>query len=133
MKSHGWKPVVYVTTTLAAVAVVLALAFLVARLVHPGFTLVGMHRSEGKLTLVIAGLMAYGTVMAVNQLLKRFYGREFGTYLDDPDEVGPGQRPPLEKICTRCGERFGAFRNDFHAAGFCSRACQEAFARRNAR
>ena len=130
MNSQSWKPVVYISVTIAGVALVLGFLFLCVWVVHPGFSLVGLRRDEGKLTLIIAGAIAYGTVIVINRLLKKYYGREFGTYLDDPDEIEPGPRPPMEKICTRCGAVFAAFRNDFHAAGFCSRGCQEAFAKR---
>jgi ribosomal protein S27AE len=126
VKSHAWKPIVYLTASLCAVAIALTLAYLLASLIIPGFTLVGLRRAEGKLMLAVACGIAYGTVLATNWLLKRMYGREFGTYLDEPDDESVGLHPTLEKRCSRCGTVFGAFHNDFHAAGFCSRACHQA-------
>ena len=133
MGSQGWKPVVYATTTIAASAIMLGLLYLVIRLVYPGFSLFWLRRADGELLILIAGWIAYGSVLAVTALLKRFFRREFGTYLDDADQIEPGERPSLEKICTRCGMAFPAFPNDFHAAGFCSRACQRAFLLRQSR
>jgi hypothetical protein len=129
-KSQSWRPPVYLGVTIGGVIVVLAVCYGIAKLVHPGFSLVGMSREDGRLTLLIAGVLAYGTVVVVTRLLKRVYGREFGTYLDDPDAPEPGLRPSDEKPCARCGTLFAVFPNDFHAAGFCSRACRNAFARR---
>jgi hypothetical protein len=133
MGSHGWKPVVYVATTITAAAIMLGLVYLLVRLVYPGFSLFGLSRADGELILLIAGMIAYGSVLAVTEFLRRYFGREFGTYLDDADRIEPGERPALEKVCPRCGSAFPVFPNEFHAAGFCSRACQRAFLLRQSR
>lgn len=130
MTSHRWKPPVYFGVTLGAVVIVLALAFGLARLVHPGFTLKGLGKLEGRITLLVGGGLAYGTVVATTRLLKRHFGREFGTYLDDVDhdlaEIGPGE----DKRCPRCGTRFHAYHNDAHREGFCSQPCLDAYSKR---
>ena len=66
--------------------------------------------------------------MATNYLLKRYFKREFGTYLDDPDSEQTGLPPGIAKVCLRCGSPFQAFRNDAHVAGFCSQGCRDRFA-----
>ena len=131
--SQGWKPVVYLATTVAAAATVLGLVYGLIRIFVPGFSFLKFRRSEGDILLWITGMIAYGTVLRITALLKRYLGREFGTYLDDADQIEPGVRPALEKTCTRCGLVFPAFPNDFHIAGFCSHACQRAFLLRQAR
>ena len=125
--SHSWKPIVYIGVTIGSVGVVLGTLLLLAWMVHPKFSLV---KENARLTAVLLGLAAYGTVVAVTRLLKKHYGREFGSYLDDADAVEAGPAPDREKLCARCGTLFGVFRNDFHEAGFCSRACREAFHKR---
>ena len=120
----------YLLVTMAAVVVVLTLVYLVARAVVPGFTLLGLRRREGDLLLWIVGGIAFGTVVGTTWLLKRFFGKEFGTYLDDPDADVEGLHPACEKVCLRCGTPFAAFRNEFHAAGFCSHLCWKAAARK---
>ena len=129
-KSHAWKPIVYLGFTIGGVIAVLGGLYLMIRLICPEFSLLEVLRVDGEAVLWCAGAIAYVTVLAITAFLKRSYGREFGTYLDDPDVVEPGPRPSEAKICPRCGTRFGVFPNDFHAAGFCSRACQSAFLRR---
>jgi hypothetical protein len=129
-KSQSWKPLVYMGVTIGGVAGVLGVLYLLILLINPRFSLVGMSPNDGKLTLLIAGVIAYGTVIATTRLLKKYYGREFGTYLDDADAIEPGPAPSNEKLCARCGSLFAALHNDFHAAGFCSRACREAFGKR---
>lgn len=129
-KSQSWKPVVYMGVTIGAVAAVLGAIYLLALIANPRFSLVGIDRDGGRLTVFIAGCVAYGTVVATTRLLKKYYGREFGTYLDDADAIELGPAPSIEKLCARCGTRFAVFPNDPHAAGFCSRACQKAFAKR---
>lgn len=129
-KSHAWKPAVYLGLTIGGVIAVLGVLYLTIRLILPEFSVLELLRVDGEATLWVAGSIAYVTVLAITALLKRTCGREFGTYLDDPDVVEAGPAPSEEKVCPRCGARFGAYRNDFHAAGFCSRACRDAFARR---
>jgi len=129
-KSHSWKPIVYMGVTIGSVGVVLGVLYLLMLVINPHFSLVGLDRAGGRLTLFIAGAVAYGTVVGTTRLLKKYYGKEFGTYLDDADAIEPGPAPSNEKLCARCGALFAVFRNDFHSAGFCSRACQEAFGKR---
>src|SRR6185369_2208478 len=129
-KSQSWKPLVYLGATAAGVAVVLAAFYLLVMLFCPHFSLAELGRGNARAIALVAGLTAYGTVVAVTRLLKKYYGREFGTYLDDADAIEPGPAPSNEKLCARCGSLFAVFYNDFHAAGFCSRACQEAFGKR---
>src|SRR6185436_3526485 len=129
-KSQSWKPVVYMGFTVGAVMVVLGVLYLAILLFNPHFSLIALSRDAGRETILAAGMIAYGTVVAVTWLLKKYYGREFGTYLDDTDAIEPGPAPSNEKLCARCGSLFAVFRNDFHSAGFCSRACQEAFGKR---
>jgi hypothetical protein len=130
-KSHAWKPLVYLGLTTGGVIVVLGALVLTLRVITPEFSLSKALREDGEATLWIAGSIAYVTVLGITALLRRHYGREFGTYLDDPDLIEAGPGPSEEKLCPRCGTRFGVYRNDFHAAGFCSRACRNAFARRS--
>lgn len=125
MKPDESRTTAYFAITLASVAIVLSIAYLVARIVDPRFTLIW----EGEAIAAIAGLLAFGTVVATTWLLRRFFGGWFGATLDDPDAVEHPKRPALEKSCLRCGAFFGVFKNDFHAAGFCSRACQDVHAR----
>ena len=129
-KSHVWRPAVYLSATIGGVLAVLGALHLTIRLIYPEFSLKELLRVDGELTLWMAGVVAYVTVLVITALLKRYYGREFGTYLDDADtvEIGPG--PTDHRLCARCGTLFAVFPNDFHAAGFCSRACRNAFARR---
>lgn len=128
--SHTWKPLVYIGVTLGGVAVALGTLFLLVKLVHPGFSLVGLRKGEGRAVIAIACIVAYGTVVGITRLLKRRFGRVFGTYLDDPDAEDEAHvASSSNRPCRRCGTLFAVFRNDFHAAGFCSRACQEAFGR----
>ena len=129
-KSQSWKPLVYLGATAGSVAVVLTAFYVLIMLFFPHFSLAELGRGNARVIAVVAGLTAYGTVVAVTRLLKKYYGREFGSYLDDADAVEPGPPPSRDKLCARCGTLFGVFHNDFHAAGFCSRACQEAFAKR---
>ena len=129
-KSQSWKPLVYKGVTVGSVVVVLGFLYLLILIVEPKFSLVGMSRGDGKATILAAGMIGYGTVVVMTKLLKKYYGREFGTYLDDAEAIEPGPAPSNEKLCARCGTLFGVFHNDFHAAGFCSRACQEAFGKR---
>lgn len=129
MKRDEFKTTAYLAITLASVIIVLTTAYLILRTIDPGFTLVGLRRSEGKGTLALIGMLAFGTVVATTWILRRFCRGWFGETLDDPDAVEASARPALEKSCLRCGAFFGVFRNDFHAAGFCSRACQDVHAR----
>lgn len=129
-KSQSWKPLVYMGVTIGGVALVLGALFLAIRLIEPRFSLLDLRRGDGRLLVTMAGAAAYVTVVVITQLLKRSFGREFGTYLDDADAVEESPRPSHHKLCARCGTRFGVFPNDFHEAGFCSRACRHAFARR---
>lgn len=129
-KSQSWKPLVYMGVTVGGVAVVLGTVFLLIRLIDPHSSLIGLRRGDGELTIYIAALIAYGTVVGITRLLKKYYRREFGTYLDDADAIELGPAPSNEKLCARCGTLFGVFHNDFHAAGFCSRACRQASSKR---
>ena len=124
MKSQSWKPLVYTSATLGAVAAVLALVYGIAKLLIPGFTLVGIRRGEGRLLIGIAGALAYGTVMAMNRILKRYWGQQFGSYLDDPDRETSELHSTKTLPCRRCGTPFQVYANDAHAAGFCSQACR---------
>jgi hypothetical protein len=124
MKSQSWKPLVYISATLGAVGTVLALVYGIAKLLFPSFSMVGIRRGEGRILLGIAGVLAYGTVLAANKVLKRVWGREFGSYLDDPDGETVELESMQSKRCRRCGSRFPAYTNDAHAAGFCSQACR---------
>jgi len=124
MNSQSWKPLVYVSATLGAVAVVLTLAYGIAKLLIPGFTIVGVRRGEGRILIGIAGVLAYGTVLATNKILKRGWGREFGTYLDDPDQETSTLPSSSTRMCRRCGTPFQVYSNDAHASGFCSQACK---------
>ncbi|HVE42817.1 MAG TPA: hypothetical protein VNM14_23250 [Planctomycetota bacterium] len=124
MQSQSWKPVVYLSTTIGAVVVVLALVYTTAKLLIPGFSVLGIRRGEGRLLVGIAGALAYGSVLLTTRLLKRYWGREFGNYLDDPDQETAELRATKTTICRRCGTPFPVYSNDAHAAGFCSQACQ---------
>jgi len=124
MQSQSWKPVVYLSTTIGAVVVVLALVYTAAKLLIPGFSVLGIRRGEGRLLVGIAGALAYGSVLLTTRLLKRYWGREFGNYLDDPDQETAELRATKTTICRRCGTPFPVYSNDAHAAGFCSQACQ---------
>ena len=72
----------------------------------------------------IAGALAYGSVVATGRILKRFWGREFGSYLDDPDGERSGLPSTSTRNCRRCGSPFQVYTNDAHAAGFCSQGCK---------
>jgi hypothetical protein len=125
MPSQSWKPLVYLSTTVGAVVLVLALTYGITKLLFPGFTILGIHRGEGRALIAIACALAYGSVVVTTRILKRYWGREFGTYLDDPDRETLG--PPVTStttMCRRCGTPFQVFSNDAHAAGFCSLACK---------
>ncbi len=126
MRSQSWRPLVYLGVTAGAVVVVLGLIAGFLFLVAPsGMRRIG--RVEGRAMVLAAGVIAYLTVMITNRVLKKYFGRQFGTYLDDPDTTEDGPQPAATKQCLRCGLVFGAFHNDFHAAGFCSHACHEAY------
>jgi hypothetical protein len=124
MKSQSWKPLLYISSTVGAAAVVLMLVYGITKLLFPGFTIFGLDRGEGRALLVIAGALAYGSVVATTKILKRIWGREFGTYLDDPDGETAELRSTGTNRCRRCGSSFQAYANDAHAAGFCSQACR---------
>jgi len=119
LNTQSWKPIVYISSTLGAVVVVLALVYGVAKLLIPGFTLVAIGRMQGRILVGIAGALAYGAVVATNKVLKRYWGSEFGSYLDDPDQETPGPRASISKMCRRCGTPFQVHSNGAHAAGFC--------------
>src|ERR1043165_4075707 len=95
-KSQSWKPVVYMGVTVGSVVIVLGVLYLLILIAAPKFSLVGMSRGEGKATILAAGMIGYGTVVVTTKLLKKFYGREFGTYLDDADAIEPGPAPSNE-------------------------------------
>jgi hypothetical protein len=124
MSSQSWKPLVYILSTLGAVVIALGLVYGAAKLLIPGFTIVGVPRGEGRILVGIAGALAYGSVVATTKIMKRFWGREFGSYLDDPDSDRSGLPSTVTQNCRRCGSPFQVYDNDAHAAGFCSRACQ---------
>lgn len=124
MRSQSWKPVVYLSTTIVAVVLVLTLVYGVAKLLIPGFTILGIRRAEGRVVVGIAAGLAYMSVLATTKLLKRYWGREFGSYLDDPDQETAELRSTKTLMCRRCGTPFPVYSNDTHAAGFCSQACQ---------
>ncbi len=124
MKPQSWKPLVYISSTIGAVVLVLTIVTLSAKLLIPGFSIVGIHRGEGRLLIGVAGALAYGSVLATNRILKRYWGREFGSYLDDPDLETAELRSMKTSRCRRCGTPFQVYSNDAHAAGFCSQACQ---------
>jgi hypothetical protein len=141
--SQSWRPLVYLSTTLGAVGVVLALVYGIARLLIPGFSVVGIRRGDGRILIEIAGALAFGTVLATTWILKRYWGRAFGTvlattwilkrywgrafgtYLDNPDADPLHLRANGTHKCRRCGTPFQVYSNDAHAAGFCSQACQK--------
>jgi len=123
MNPQSWRPIVYISSTLGAVVVVLALVYGTTKLLFPGFTILRVDRGEGRALLVIAAGVAYGSVVATTKLLKRYWGREFGSYLDDPDQVTSEPRASITKMCRRCGTPFQVHSNDAHAVGFCSQAC----------
>jgi len=123
MNSQSWKPVVYLSTTVGVVVVVLGLVYGITKLLFPGFTILNLHRGEGRALLAIAGALAYGSVVATTKILKRHWGREFGTYLEDPDVDTP-LPASVTTMCRRCGTPFQVYTNDAHAAGFCSQACK---------
>ena len=124
MNSQSWKPIVYISATIGAVVVVLALAYGITKMLFPGFTILSLHRGEGRALLVIAGALAYGSVVVTTKILKRYWGREFGTYLDDPDKETAELRASGTQKCRHCGTPFQVYSNDAHAAGFCSQACK---------
>jgi hypothetical protein len=128
-RSQSWKPLVHLSSTLGAVAIVLALGYGAATLIDPRFSIFGLRRAEGKILLAVAAALAYGSVLGTTGLLRRFFGRQFGTYLDDPEndltELGPGH----DRRCRRCGSSFQAYHHDAHATGFCSQSCREVFSK----
>ena len=125
MSSHGWKPIVVLGSTTAGVLFVMGLAWLLVLLVYRGRSLSPDERTSVKLIFTVAGVVALGTGLAITRLLKKHLGHWFGTYLDDPDEPEKPLPPPTTKLCLHCGETFPAYRNDLHAAGFCSPGCRE--------
>jgi hypothetical protein len=105
-------------------AIVIVLVFLLVAAAFPGFTLIRMRRSDFKLFL----LVCLGIITVVVPLADRLFRRTVGlAFHEEPElEIEP-VRPDVQKSCLRCGEGFGAYHNDFHQAGFCSRACREAY------
>lgn len=125
MSSRGWKPIVYLGTTAAGVLLVMGLAYLGVLLLRPLFTGSPLGRHEVKVWFALAGVLAYLTGMGITRLLKRRFGHYFGSYLDDPDAPEEPLPPPTTKVCLHCRGTFPAYRNDLHAAGFCSPGCRE--------
>ena len=125
MNSQGWKPIVYLGTTAAGVLFVMGLAYVAVLVIHPGFSLSRLERNEVKIVFAVAAVLAYGTGMGITRLLKKRWGHKFGTYLDDPDAPEEPLPPPTTKVCLHCRGTFPAYRNDLHAAGFCSPGCRE--------
>lgn len=125
--AQGWKPVVYLGSTLLAALLVVGLFFGMVRLLFPR-----ADSRDMKPAVYAAAVLAYGTVVITTQLLKRRFGRDFGTYLDDINEDPPVPMTGRPKVCSRCGTRFNACSNDAHRAGFCSQSCERAFAKSRA-
>jgi hypothetical protein len=115
----------YIGTTAGAVVLVLGLFYGIVRMTHSGSE--PIRRGPGRILIVIACGLAYGTVKATTWALKRFYGHKFGSYLDDADAEEPDRRPKHDKLCARCGMLFQIRPNDAHQNGFCSHSCWEAF------
>ena len=125
MKSHDCRPIVYLGATFGGVVLVMGLAFLVAHLAYSGHALTRHDREIVRGIYVVGGLAALGTGFWINALLKRHFRHYFGTYLDDPDAPEEAPVPATRKVCLHCGAAFPAYRNDLHAAGFCSPGCRE--------
>jgi hypothetical protein len=100
------------------------LVFLLLAAASSGFTLIRMRSSDFELFL----LVCLGIITVVVPLADRIFRRTVGRAFDEePEPEIKPVRPDVEKSCLRCGEGFGAYHNDFHQAGFCSRACREAY------
>ena len=125
MKSHGWKPIVYLGATFGGVMLVMLLAHLLILLIFPRGISSGSDRNSAKMVYMVAAGLALGVGLMINHLLKRHFRHYFGTYLDDPDAPEDVAPPPTTKVCLHCGSPFPAYRNDLHAAGFCSPGCRE--------
>jgi hypothetical protein len=125
MSSQGWRPIVYLGTTAGGVLLVMLIAHLVVLVAYPDGISRSEERSRVKMIYVAGGVLALGAGMAINQALKRYFRHYFGTYLDDPDAAEEPLPPPQTKVCLHCAGVFPAYRNDLHAAGFCSPGCRE--------
>ena len=125
MSSQGWKPIVYLGTTAGGVLLVMLLAHVVVLVAYPDGISSRDERSTVKLIYYAGGVLALGAGLTINHLLKRHFRHYFGTYLDDPDAAEEPVAPAQTKVCLHCGGVFAAYRNDLHAAGFCSPGCRE--------
>ena len=125
MSSQNLKPIVYLGATGGGVLLVMLITHLVVLMAFPKGISSRDDRGRVKMIYMAGGVVALGAGLAINHLLKRHFRHYFGTYLDDPDAPEPPTAPAETKVCHHCGAVFPAYRNDLHAAGFCSPGCRE--------
>ncbi len=125
MDSRGWRPIVYLGATGGGVLLVMLIAHLVVLAAYPKGISRRDDRSTVKTIYMAGGLLALGAGFGINHVLRRHFRHYFGTYLDDPDAPEEPVPPAATKVCLHCGAVFPAYRNDLHAAGFCSPGCRE--------
>jgi len=127
MASRKWRPLLYGLFMIGSCALTLTLTFAVILSINPEAASRTSSRSLGDLIPLIAMGVIAVTVPAAAKAFRRLLGRRF----PDENEVVLSETPPtVQKVCGRCSESYWVHANEHHAAGFCSKACREAYARR---
>ena len=107
-----------------ACAISLTLTFWIILSLIPELASAGTHRHRAGMILAIASGVILVTVPLADRLFRRMLGRRFPF---EKEISIPETRPTAQRPCRRCCESYWVHANEHHQAGFCSRACREAF------